>query len=61
MRTASQTRWTRAGTSLNLEVCDMQEDVRNDLKSQLALLIARGKTITAWASQNEVSLPTAYR
>jgi hypothetical protein len=39
----------------------MQEDVRNDLKSQLALLIARGKTITAWASQNEVPLPTAYR
>ena len=39
----------------------MQEDVRNDLKSQLALMIARGKTITAWASQNEVPLRTAYR
>ncbi len=39
----------------------MQEDVRNDLKSQLALLIARGKTITAWASENEVPLRTAYR
>ena len=39
----------------------MQEDVRNDLKSQLALMIARGKTITAWASQNGVPLPTAYR
>jgi hypothetical protein len=39
----------------------MQEDVRNDLKSKLALMIARGKTITAWASQNEVPLRTAYR
>jgi hypothetical protein len=39
----------------------MQEDVRNDLKSQLALMIARGKTITAWARQNEVPLRTAYR
>jgi hypothetical protein len=39
----------------------MQEDVCNDLKSQLALMIARGKTITAWASQNEVPLRTAYR
>ena len=39
----------------------MQEDVRNDLKSQLALRIARGKPINAWASQNEVPLPTAYR
>jgi ribonuclease D len=39
----------------------MQEDVRNDLKSQLALRIARGKTITAWARQNEVPLRTAYR
>src|SRR3954454_11754807 len=39
----------------------MQEDVRNDLKSQLALMIARGKTINAWASQNEVPLRTAYR
>ena len=39
----------------------MQEDVRNDLKSQLALMIARGKTIKAWARQNEVPLRTAYR
>ena len=39
----------------------MQEDVRNDLKSQLALMIARGKTINAWASQNDVPLRTAYR
>ena len=39
----------------------MQEDVRNDLKSQLALTIARGKSITAWARQNEVPLRTAYR
>ena len=39
----------------------MQEDVRNDLKSELALMIARGKPINAWASQNEVPLPTAYR
>ena len=39
----------------------MQEDVRDDLKSQLAVMIARGKTIAAWASQNEVPLPTAYR
>src|SRR5437868_10080047 len=39
----------------------MQEDVRNDLKSQLALLIARGQTINTWASQNEVPLRTAYR
>jgi hypothetical protein len=39
----------------------MQEEVRNDLKSQLALMIARGKTINAWASQNDVPLPTAYR
>ena len=39
----------------------MQEDARNDLKSQLALRIARGKPINAWASQNEVPLPTAYR
>jgi hypothetical protein len=39
----------------------MQEDVRNDLKSQLALLIARGQSINAWASQNEVPLRTAYR
>ena len=39
----------------------MQEDVRNDLKSQLALMIARGKTINAWARQNEVPLRTAYR
>ena len=39
----------------------MQEDVRNDLKSQLALMIARGKTITEWASQNQVPLRTAYR
>ena len=39
----------------------MQEDVRDDLKSQLALMIARGKPINAWASQNDVPLPTAYR
>ena len=39
----------------------MQEDVRNDLKSQLALMIARGQTINAWASQNDVPLRTAYR
>src|SRR5947209_5784354 len=39
----------------------MQEDVRNDLKSQLALMIARGQTINTWASQNEVPLRTAYR
>jgi hypothetical protein len=39
----------------------MQEDVRNDLKSHLALMIARGKTINAWARQNEVPLRTAYR
>src|SRR5207248_11028447 len=39
----------------------MQEDVRDDLKSQLALMIARGKMINAWASQNDVPLPTAYR
>jgi hypothetical protein len=39
----------------------MQEDVRNDLKSQLALMIARGQSINAWASQNEVPLRTAYR
>ncbi len=39
----------------------MQEDVRNDLKSQLALMIARGKTINAWATQNDVPLRTAYR
>jgi hypothetical protein len=39
----------------------MQEDVRNDLKSQLALMIARCKTITAWAGQNKVPLRTAYR
>ena len=39
----------------------MQEDVRNDLKSELALMIARGKTITEWASQNQVPLRTAYR
>ena len=39
----------------------MQEDVHNDLKSQLALMIARGQTINAWASQNEVPLRTAYR
>ena len=39
----------------------MQEDVRDDLKSQLALMIARGKPINACAIQNDLPLPTAYR
>ena len=30
-------------------------------KNQLALAIARGESITAWARQNEVPLRTAYR
>jgi hypothetical protein len=39
----------------------MKEDVRKNRKTQLALAIARGESITAWARQNEVPLRTAFR
>ena len=39
----------------------MQEEVRKNKKTGLASAIARGKSITAWAHRNEVSLRTAYR
>ncbi len=39
----------------------MQEDVRKNQKTQLALAIARGESITAWARRNEVPLRSAFR
>jgi hypothetical protein len=34
----------------------MEEDVREDHKTQLARAIARGESITAWAHRHEVQL-----
>jgi hypothetical protein len=39
----------------------MEEDVRKNHKTQLALAIARGESITAWAHRNGVPLSTAFR
>jgi hypothetical protein len=39
----------------------MQEEVRQKKKTGLALAIARGESITAWARQNEVPRRSAFR
>jgi hypothetical protein len=39
----------------------MPEDVRKNHKNQLALAIARGQSIAAWAKKNEVPRSTAFR
>ncbi len=39
----------------------MQEEDRQNKKNRLALAIARGESVTAWARQNEVPLRTAFR
>jgi hypothetical protein len=39
----------------------MQEEVRQQKKTRLALAIARGESITAWARQNEVPRRSAFR
>jgi hypothetical protein len=39
----------------------MPEEVRIDKKSSLALAIARGQSIDAWAKKNEVPRSTAFR
>jgi hypothetical protein len=39
----------------------MQQDDRHNKKTRLAVAIARGELITAWARQNEVPLRTATR
>jgi hypothetical protein len=39
----------------------MPEDVRKNHKTQLALAIARGDSITAWARRNGVPLSSAFR
>ncbi len=39
----------------------MQEEDRLDKKTSLALAIARGQSIAAWAKQNEVPRSTAFR
>jgi hypothetical protein len=39
----------------------MQDEVRRNKKNSLALAMARGESITAWARRNEVPLRTAFR
>jgi hypothetical protein len=39
----------------------MQEDLRKHQKTQLALAIARGESITAWARHHDVPERTAFR
>jgi hypothetical protein len=39
----------------------MKDDVRKTQKSQLAVAIAQGESITAWALKNEVPSRTAFR
>ncbi len=53
------TRWKIP--ELGREGSAMQEDVRKNQKTQLALAIARGESITAWARRNEVPLRSAFR
>ncbi len=38
-----------------------EEEIPLSKQDQLAVAIAQGKSVTAWASQNEVSRATAYR
>src|SRR5438270_3143173 len=40
--------------------CTMEKEVRRDKKIQLALAIAGGESIAAWANQNGVSERTAF-
>ena len=39
----------------------MKDDVRQTQKSQLAVAIAQGESITAWALKNQVPSRTAFR
>jgi hypothetical protein len=38
----------------------MQEETAQDKKSELALVIARGGSIAAWARKNDVARRTAF-